>query len=161
MINLRPDICREIRAARRQAGISQSALALEVGCKQSALSMFEQGAGTKLGEETIRKLAAKFGIKVEGMRGREQGEPDGRGEIAAGGRAGTGFCPNQSCPTNAIYEIDGRRLARPNRSEADPVGGKYCAFCGEVLERRCPNCGAPVHSGAICSICGEPYVACL
>ena len=41
---------------------------------------------------------------------------------------------------------------------ADPVGGKYCAMCGELLERACPNCGAPVHAGAICSLCGQPYV---
>ena len=30
---------------------------------------------------------------------------------------------------------------------------------GEILEKRCPNCGAPVHAGGICSLCGEQYVA--
>ena len=23
----------------------------------------------------------------------------------------------------------------------------------------CPNCGAPVHAGAICSLCGQPYIS--
>ena len=37
--------------------------------------------------------------------------------------------------------------------------GIYCAHCGEVLEKRCPNCGSLVHDGAVCSICGESYIA--
>ena len=37
--------------------------------------------------------------------------------------------------------------------------GTVCALCGEILERRCPNCGAPVHAGAICSLCGQPYIS--
>ena len=55
--------------------------------------------------------------------------------------------------------VDGRTLYLPNRDEADPVGGKFCAYCGEILEKRCPNCGAPVHAGAICAHCGQPYLA--
>jgi hypothetical protein len=39
------------------------------------------------------------------------------------------------------------------------VGGKFCAVCGEVLEKRCPNCNAPIHEGAVCSFCGSPYVS--
>ena len=70
-----------------------------------------------------------------------------------------GFCPNPHCPSNHAYEVEGRRLVRPDRNEADPVGATYCAVCGEVLEKRCPNCGAPLHEGAVCSYCGEPYVA--
>ena len=56
MTNLSPEICRKVKEARREAGLSQSVLAAEVGCKQSALSMFEQGDGTKLNEEVIEKL---------------------------------------------------------------------------------------------------------
>ena len=124
--------------------------------------MFEQGAGTKLGEDTVRKLAAKFGIELKSAKANESVAGDAQesrtGQLVGFGK-GTGFCPNPSCPTNSYYEVDGRRLARPDREMADPVGGKYCAYCGEVLERKCPNCGSPVHSGAICSICGDPYVA--
>jgi len=162
MINFNTDICRRIREARREAGISQSELAREVGCNQSALSMFEQGAGTKLGEDIVRKLAAKFGIELKISKSVESAAVDvqeARTGQPVGFGKGTGYCPNPSCPTNSYYEVDGRRLARPDREAADPVGGKYCAYCGEVLERKCPNCGSPVHSGAICSICGDPYVA--
>ncbi len=69
-----------------------------------------------------------------------------------------GFCPNPSCPTNKEYFVEEVRLFLPDREAADPVGGKYCAMCGELLERRCPSCGAAVHAGAICSLCGQPYV---
>lgn len=152
MINLSPDICYKLRDARRAAKLSQSRLASEVGCKQSALSMFEQGEPTKLNDEVVEKLAAKFGIDLKATAGKAE---EAKIELTA---PATGFCPNPSCPTNHEYLVDGRRIFLPKREDADPIGGCYCAFCGEVLEKRCPNCGAPVHPGAICSLCGNPYV---
>ena len=154
MTNLSPDICLRLREARRAAKLSQSELAAEVGCKQSALSMFEQGDGTKLNDAVIGKLAKKFGVSLEADA--PAGKPTGMCLVASASR---GFCPNPKCPSNAAYAVDGRTLLRPDRTAADPAGGKYCALCGEVLEKRCPNCGAPVHDGAICSFCGEPYVS--
>lgn len=62
MTKLDPEICLKIKEARRAAKLSQSVVANEVGCKQSALSMFEQGDGTKLNEDVINKLAQRFGI---------------------------------------------------------------------------------------------------
>ena len=119
--------------------------------------MFEQGDGTKLNDAVIRKLAEKFGVSLAAERAEASGsEPMGTCLAASALR---GFCPNPKCPSNAAYAVDGRTFLRPDRAAADPVGGKYCALCGEVLEKRCPNCGAPVHDGAICSFCGEPYVA--
>lgn len=156
--NLNPEFCRKIRQARREAGISQSELASEVGCKQAALSMFEQGNGTKLNDEVIRKLSVKFNIEIpQAGEGFADNNPP-RLE-AAFHPVHSGFCPNPECPSNRIYVIDNRRLALPERGKADPVGGKFCAFCGEVLERSCPNCGAAVHEGAVCSHCGQPYIA--
>ena len=150
----------KLRDARRAAKLSQSLVAAEVGCKQSALSMFEQGDGTKLNEAVIGKLAEKFGISLaKPERVAEVSAPiDFPAAAAAGGR---GFCPNPQCPSNKPYAVGGRTLFQPDRSAADPVHGKYCALCGEVLEKRCPNCGVTVHDGAICSFCGEPYVAVL
>ena len=29
----------------------------------------------------------------------------------------------------------------------------------DVTDKKCPNCGAPVHAGAICSLCGQPYIS--
>ena len=135
-------------------------LAAEVGCKQSALSMFEQGDGTKLNDEVIQRLAKKFGIEIKSAEESPVPVPVAaplpRVQPAVIAR---GFCPNPHCPSNHAYEIDGRVLVRPDRSVADPVGGKFCAVCGEVLEKRCPNCGAPLHEGAVCSFCGDAYVA--
>ena len=154
MTKLSPEICRKIKEARREAGLSQSVVAAEVGCKQSALSMFEQGDGTKLNDAVIGKLAKKFGVSLEVKA--PVSKPAGTCFVAS---ASHGFCPNPKCPSNAAYAVDGRTFLRPDRAAADPAGGKYCSLCGEVLEKRCPNCGAPVHDGAICSFCGEPYVS--
>lgn len=158
MINLSPEICQQIKNARRAAKLSQETVSAEVGCKQSALSMFENGDGTKLNETVIRKLAEKFGVSLTKMPSFIETNPVPVAFPLASEIRDRGFCPNPSCPTNTAYSVDGRTYLRPDRSAADPVGGRFCAFCGEVLAKRCPNCGAPVHDGAICSICGDPYL---
>ena len=149
MTNLHPDICRKIKDARRERGISQSLLAKEVGCKQSALSMFEQGDGTK--------LCDKFGVKLSTEKAAVEisvvPAPQRVFEVEKG------YCPNPNCPSHTAYEVDGQKFLKPDRRLQDPVGGKFCAICGEVLEKCCPNCGSLVHDGAVCSICGESYIA--
>lgn len=155
MVDLNPEICRLIKEARREAGLSQSQLSAEVGCKQSALSMFEQGDGTKLNDDTIEKLASKFGIALPARDG--EARSSAKIFVAPSGR-GTGFCPNPSCPSHTEYHVEGKRLLMPDRFKSDPVGGKFCAICGEILERSCSNCGVSVHDGAVCSICGKPYI---
>lgn len=159
MTSLAPRVCLQIRDARRAAKLSQSVVAAEVGCKQSALSMFEQGDGTKLNSETIRKLAEKFHVELSGNEEDESASQPSIRRLPATLAVASGFCPNPQCPTNHAYAVDGRSYLLPDRAKADPAGGRFCALCGEVLERRCPNCGAPVHEGAICSFCGDPYVA--
>ena len=123
--------------------------------------MFESGDGTKLNEEVIGKLAKKFGVALTpSSAAAKVGVQSAPTVIASDLQvAARGFCPNPHCPSNKIYEVSARMCVRPDRSAADPVGAKFCALCGEVLEKRCPNCGAPVHEGAFCSFCGEPYVA--
>ena len=148
-----PEICRKLKEARRAAKLSQSVVASEVGCKQSALSMFEQGDGTKLNDAVIRKLAEKFCVSLEASV--PVSLLTSASPVAS---ASHGFCPNPKCPSNTAYEVDGRTFLKPDRSAADPAGGKFCSLCGEILEKHCPNCGASVHDGAICTFCGEPYV---
>ncbi len=151
MINISPDICRKIREARRLAKLGQVEVAEEVGCKQSALSMFEQGQPTKLSDEVVRKLADKFGVELFAEKAAIEPTP-----VKSAVR---GYCPNPACPSNHAYQVDGKTLYLPDCETADPVGGRYCALCGEVLVRACPHCHAEVHAGAICSMCGEKYIA--
>lgn len=154
MTNLSPEICFKLKAARKAAKIGQTELASEVGCKQSAISMFENGNPTKLSEETIRLIAKKLGVSLSAE------EPEGKKVDPLPGCSATkGFCPNPNCPSNSVYEVDGRRFFIPDRDKADPVGGRFCALCGEVLEKKCPSCGAPIHAGAVCSICGDSYIS--
>ena len=127
-----------------------AAIVCLAACKQSALSMFEQGRPTKLSTEVVEKLAKRFGVDLSATAP----SPD----LPATYAPGSGFCPNPQCPRNHAYQVAGRALYSPDRSAADPVGGRFCAVCGEVLERLCPNCGAWVHAGAVCSHCGQPYI---
>ncbi len=158
MINLSPDICIKVKQARRDCGLSQSVLAKEVGCKQSALSMFEQGDGTKLNDEVIKKLCDKFNIKLsEDKPEFENQQTYKKQNITLS--INKGFCPNPACPSHLAYEVEGKRFLKPDRTQQDPAGGKYCAVCGEILERACPNCGMPVHDGAVCTHCGENYIS--
>ena len=157
MKNLNPEFCKNVKLARREAGLTQGQLAAEVGCKQSALSMFEQGDGTKLNDEVIEKLAKKFNLSLSPSASPAQVNTPPLPHSPTPPLL-RGFCPNPHCPTNKEYFVEEIRLFLPDREAADPVGGKYCAMCGELLEIKCPNCGAAVHAGAICSLCGQPYV---
>lgn len=166
--NLSPEFCRQIKEARRAAKLGQTVVAAQVGCKQAALSMFENGGVTKVNDDVIKKLSELFKVKIITIDEGEEKASAVSKELAALTQEESrplvrmlpthGFCPNPNCPSNHVYEVEGRTLLRPDRTAADPVGGKFCALCGEVLEKKCPNCGAPIHDGAICSLCGEAYV---
>ncbi len=121
--------------------------------------MFEQGDGTKLNDDAVSKLAKKFKLELPRESAEERISFAERPAPVVQSGPRSAFCPNPFCPSHVSYEIDGRRFLEPNRARQDPVGGTYCAICGELLERRCPNCGAAVHEGAVCSFCGRPYVA--
>lgn len=151
-------MCAKVREARKKAGLSQSALAREVGCKQSALCAFELGDGTKLNDSVVEALCKKFGVELPKAGAASESAAAAPFTPPASALAAKGFCPNPHCPSHHAYEVEGRRLLRPDRAAQDPAGGKFCAVCGEVLEKRCPNCGAPLHEGAVCTFCGEPYV---
>ena len=110
-----------------------------------------------LNNNVVEKLSKKFGIDID------LAKPVS--EVAASSVQrhgsfvpGSGFCPNPCCPTNRPYQVEGHDHFNPDRLMADPVGGRFCAMCGEALERKCPSCGAPVHAGGFCSLCGDPYV---
>ena len=155
--NLRKDFCFLVKEARRESGISQSMLAAEIGCKQSAISMFEQGDGTKLGDEAIEKLSEKFGIPITAPEVKL--EASVQENLPKRSEHSHGFCPNPHCPTNHQYKVDDRVCYLPHREECDPAYGKFCVMCGEILEKHCPNCGAELRNGAFCDTCGKPYIS--
>ena len=150
------ELCLRFAEARRAKGLRQTELAAQVGCTQSALSMFEGGQPTKLSEETVKKLSDLLGVPLL-----EEVSPS-RTMSANGSYESLdvihGFCPNCQCPSNVPYVVDGRLIYRPSRKEASPTGGIRCAQCGELLEMKCPSCGAPLNEGACCAVCGAGYV---
>jgi len=157
MVNLDTEICRRFKEARKEKGLSQSLLSSQVGCKQSALSAFENGDSTKLSDATVAKLADKLGVSLE--RDEKKIVDEDAAGIVLPGMEVHGFCPDAACPSNVPYVVGEKLFFKPLRRICSPAGGKRCACCGEVLETRCPACGAVLNEGACCGVCGVPYVA--
>ncbi|MDD5705349.1 MAG: helix-turn-helix transcriptional regulator [Kiritimatiellae bacterium] len=141
-------LCRRLRDARRAKGMTQSELAGQVGCQQSAISMLEAGRMEALARPTVEKMAALLGVDLDT-------EP-ARDALPSATGSGRGFCPNGDCPSNVPFAIGGELIFWPRRQPVE--GGRHCAFCGEVLERVCRQCGAPATEGACCATCGTPRV---
>lgn len=160
MTNLSTEICLLFKEARKAKGLNQSALARALGCQQSAISMFEGGQTTKLSDETVRKMAEFLGVSLPEERSADEAAAPAAVSVLGetGGARVRGYCPSGHCPSNVPYVVEGRLFYRPNRALASPTGGARCAQCGEILEVRCPVCGAPLNDGACCAVCGGAYV---
>ena len=136
---------RRLAAARRAQGIPQSALAKQAGCAQAAISMMENGNPAAMSRETIAKIAGILKVEL-----------DGEGEsVQAASVNGIAVYPNGDCPSNVPFAVNGTVAFWP---KGQPSGAKFCAYCGEVLEHACSNCGAPIGEGAFCQKCGAPHV---
>ena len=112
--------------------------------------MFEKGNGTKLSAEYVEKIAKRLGIDLESLQ-KQIANEELKNETTP--IMSVGFCPEPECPSNTAYAVAGRTFNKVTLQR-----GRYCAFCGEVLETRCPSCGAALNEGACCSNCGVPYV---
>lgn len=137
----------QLRAARRSQGISQSVLAAETGCTQSAVSMMEKGRMDALGRDKLVRIAERLGVAL----------PKDAGPAAADGPV-SGFCPECDCPSNEPYLVGPHVFFRPIIRPASAAHGHHCPDCGEVLETACPHCGRTIQEGACCRHCGTPYV---
>ena len=157
MTNLPQEICLKFKEARQAKGYNQSALAQMVGCKQSAISMFEAGMTTKLSDETVKKIAEVLGVSLESAPAGSQESLSDRFQRASAATV-HGYCPNCGCPSNLPYVVNGNLFYRPLRQVSSPTGGVRCTQCGEVLEMKCPSCGASLNEGACCAVCGNAYV---
>lgn len=150
MANLTPAICKQLAKARREKGMTQSALAEAVGCKQSAISMLEAGQAAKVGQETVEKIASLLDVALESAAG-------GVATPMPRPTAAHAFCPNALCFSNVPYALNGELIFWPRPQPAGSAG-KHCAVCGELLEHRCPHCGETLSEGACCTVCGKPKV---
>jgi len=148
MASLSLIFCRQLSRARRDKGLTQSALAQAVGCKQSAISMLESGQPEKLSQETVSKIAALLGVALEAPDSESASHPAPPSFSAVV----RGYCPNAECYSNTPYVTQGEVLFWP-RLQSLSEGG-HCIFCGELLESRCPQCGAAVTEGGCCPACG-------
>ena len=166
MLNLSTDICARFKEARKAKGLNQSALARAVGCQQSAISMFEAGMATKLSDEAVTKMAEVLGVDLPALLKAQEVQAIQEQVAAAAVSAGStpvhlvvhGYCPNCHCPSNVPYVVENQLFYHPSRKIASPNGGTRCTQCGELLEMRCPVCGAPLNDGACCAVCGNSYV---
>lgn len=152
MASLSLIICRQLSRARRDKGLTQSALALAVGCKQSAISMLESGQPEKLSLETVSKIATLLGVVLEAPC-TESSSPFVPPPVSSAVR---GYCPNAECYSNTPYVAQDDVLFWPRLQSL--AGGGHCIFCGELLEARCPQCGAAVTEGACCPACGSARI---
>ena len=150
MQDLSKRACEKFRAARRAIGLTQTALAAEIGFRHEALSMFEKGNPTKLSSEYVAKLAKRLGLDLKEVMDASAAEDR---DVSVKSPAGIGFCPEPECPSNTPYSVCGRTLYRVTLQK-----GRYCAHCGEVLETQCPKCGEPINEGACCMACGNAYL---
>lgn len=156
MTNLPQEVCLKFKEARVAKGLNQSSLARLVGCRQSAISMFEGGMATKLSDVTVKKISEVLGVPLQSESKHDSDENQAR-PIRVDSIYG--YCPNSECPSNVPYVAGGHLFYWPSRAFASPTGRDIrCACCGEFLELKCPACGAPLNDGACCTNCGSPYV---
>ncbi len=132
-------------SARRGKGMTQSELARQVDCKQSAISMLERGNRQALSLEKQEALASVLGLPMP----TDHGTPPIRSNPT--------YCPHYDCPANMPYRVGQRIIALP-RNHMSQIG-KYCRYCGEICESHCPSCHATFEQGSHCPHCGSPYIA--
>lgn len=143
------DFHQELKAARRALGMTQSALAAAVDCKQSAISMLERGRMGVIARPTLEKIAEILGVTVS-----EEAALQPKRPAPTSARAAC-YCPTFDCPSNLPYVVSGELFFLPVvRGQS-----KHCLYCGELLESRCPACGTAAGPGACCMGCGSAYVS--
>jgi len=143
-----------VRKARRAKGLTQSALASLVGCRQSAISMFEGGHADAIARKTILVLGEKLSLSPELL---VTEEVTGRGLRDLTMK----YCPVDMCPSNIPYAVRKELFFKPSMIMAPAGETTRCSLCGEIMEEKCPNseCGADLAEGSCCQKCGSPYIA--
>ena len=87
-----------LRQARRKKKWTQSELAEQAGCTQSAICMMELGHPDALARDKICLIAEKLGVNLEAVARREP-------LIAAKVGMVLKYCPDCRCPSNIPYAV--------------------------------------------------------
>ncbi len=137
------------KKARREQGLTQSELAQLVGCRQSAISMFESGRVDALSRDTLEALANVLHVEIL-----PEPPAETTGQVLK-------YCPIAECPSNIPYVVGDQLCFNPSLVRESSADRGHCPSCGEFLESGCPNpdCNAPIRDGAFCWSCGEAHVA--
>lgn len=149
------NLARLITDARRKRGITQSELAQQVGCKQSAVSMLERGHESALAWPKVEAILKHLGIDIPKVT-ENASMPVTHSSTE---RPRLRYCPIYDCPSNIPFTVQQVLLIKPNPSVQPATGDKHCTYCGELLEQQCPECGSAVNNGACCAQCGTPYIS--
>lgn len=137
-----------LRKARLDAGITQAALAVQVGCKQSAVSMMEAGRREAISHESLVKLAGILQVELPDSAPMQS--------ILLSSGSGISICSNFNCPSNMPYPVGEEVYFMPLGNVGS---GHHCVLCGELLSRVCPNCGGGIAAfGGCCGSCGSAIV---
>lgn len=141
------------RKRRQERGLTQSELAREANCSQSAVSMFEAGRSHALSQERLVALAQILELDTEAVVA-QFSEPGAAASLVLK------YCSTDECPSNIPYVVRGQLCFRPTMVKADAAEQSRCRECGDILESRCPNpaCGLPAEEGSYCGTCGTAYV---
>ena len=139
-----------VREARRRKGLTQAQVAEAIDCKQSAVSMFENGRRDALSREKLTSLGKLLDV-----------DTNSTAQEAHGTVGNLRFCPDIDCPSNIPFMVGGRVAIRPSMVPVTGNAPSYCRYCGEVLSPSCPNtqCSTPPSPGAFCAACGTAYIA--
>ncbi len=140
-----------LRDARRKAGMTQASLAKQADCKQSAISMMEQGGTNILARETINRIAEILQVDISAYAEEDSAQSAVRIVLK--------YCPVYDCPSNMPYTVGGRVFFLPEMEKCQTNKIQHCQMCGEILEEKCPECGAKVRDGACCELCGASFVS--
>jgi transcriptional regulator with XRE-family HTH domain len=156
MENKHQSINEMLKTARRAKGLTQSGLASAVGCKQSAISMFEAGRSDALSSQAVVRIAEVLGIDITPLLASSRSQIQGPAE-----RRILKYCPMDECPSNVPYAIQGRLIFKPSMVEEPADAVSRCRYCGEIMEERCPSaqCGAELSESSSCPKCGALYVS--
>ena len=142
------NIHKVLRKARIEAGLTQAGLATQVGCTQSAVSMMEAGRQEAISSESLVKLASILKVKLPES---SLAVPSVQASVS-----GVSVCSNFNCPSNMPYRVGDDVFFMPLGNAGN---GHHCVFCGEILTRKCPHCGAPIVTpGGCCAACGTVLV---